>query len=179
MYASQQGPIDLAGADDRTVLRLRARELGYVGQFLQAIPRTSARDIVAGALPRPARRDQTVATRQADEMLSALGIPPALRDAFPATMSGGERQRVNLARALVARPRLVLLDEPTSALDPASRALAIQAIRAANAEGTTMLGTFHDLHSLVTLADRVLLLDMGRVRWEGPPEHAADALPET
>lgn len=172
VYASENGEVDLATADDRTVLRLRRSELGYVSQFLRAIPRTPSLDVVAeplvtrGAEPGEARE-------RAAAMLDALGVPPKLQEAYPATMSGGEQQRVNLARALVGRPRFLLLDEPTSALDPETRALAISAIGELKTEGTTMVGIFHEMESLSALSDRVLVLDEGHVRWCGPANKTA------
>lgn len=174
-YTAEGGEIDLAAARDREVLRLRKRELGYVSQFLRAIPRTPALDVVAEPL---LERDAGLkeARETASLAMDELGIPDRLQRAYPATMSGGEQQRVNLARALVARPRLLLLDEPTSALDPETRALAVQAILELKRAGTTMLGIFHERESLLALADRVLGLDGGRVEWCGPTEQATKAL---
>lgn len=174
-YVGKAGTVELAAADDRTVLRLRDRELGYVSQFLQAIPRTPARDVVAGPLvnrniPIDEARELAVVT------MASLGLPSGLQETYPATMSGGERQRVNLARALVSRPRMLLLDEPTSALDPETRSLAVAAIQELKDEGTTMVGIFHDAETLQNLADRVLALESGRVRWCGPASEAADLL---
>ena len=169
VYGAEDGPVDLATADERNVLRLREREIGYVSQFLRAIPRTPALDVVAEPLVRRGTGENK-ARRRAAAMLESLGIPPDLREAYPATMSGGEQQRVNLARALVARPRLLLLDEPTSALDPETRALAIGAVKELKGAGTTMVGIFHDAGGLGDLADTVLALEDGRVRWHGPAD---------
>jgi len=83
---------------------------------------------------------------------------------------------VNLARALVVRPRLLLLDEPTSALDAETRLLALEAVLALKREGTTMIGVFHDAETLRTLSDEVLALEGGRVRWTGPVEEASGLL---
>lgn len=174
-YAGEGGGTDLATADDREVLRLRSEEIGYVAQFLRAIPRTPAVDVVAEPLVTRGV-DENEARERASAMLENLGIPAGLREAFPATMSGGEQQRVNLARALVARPRLLLLDEPTSALDPETRLLAIEAIKDLKNGGTTMVGIFHEMESLEALSDRVLALEGGRVRWIGPAEDAAGLL---
>jgi alpha-D-ribose 1-methylphosphonate 5-triphosphate synthase subunit PhnL len=175
VYASEDGPVDLAAADDRTVLRLRDGEIGYVSQFLRAIPRVSSREVVSEPL---VRRGVEIdeALERSGAMLSALGIPDALQETLPATMSGGEQQRVNLARALVSRPRLLLLDEPTSALDPETRTLAVEAIRTLKQEGTTMIGIFHDSATLTSLADRVLAMEDGRIRWSVPAREATDLL---
>lgn len=175
LYAPCSGIVDLATADERTVLRLRDAEIGYVSQFLWAVPRVPAREVVAEPLVRRGAKEEE-ALGQAMAALDLLGLPRKLQEALPATMSGGERQRVNLARALVTRPRLLLLDEPTSALDPETRALAVAAISALNRDGTTMIGVFHDADTLDALADRVLALEDGRVRWCGPLEGAPDLL---
>lgn len=175
LYSSEDRDTDLATAGDREVLRLRGEEIGYVSQFLRAIPRTPARDVVAEPLISRGI-DGEQARARASAMLDSLGIPPAMADAFPATMSGGEQQRVNLARALVSRPRLLLLDEPTSALDPETRLLAMEAIRELKNGGTTMVGIFHEMESLEALSDRVLALEDGRVRWTGPAKEAAGLL---
>jgi alpha-D-ribose 1-methylphosphonate 5-triphosphate synthase subunit PhnL len=175
LYDSEEGEIDLATADDRAVLRLRNGEIGYVSQFLYAIPRVPAREVVAEPLIRRGE-DVDEALEQSASMLSALGLSPGLQDTLPATMSGGEQQRVNLARALVSRPRLLLLDKPTSALDPETRALAVDAIRELKAAGTTMVGIFHDADTLGALADRVLAMEDGRVRWSGPAEEAVESM---
>ena len=175
LYASDEGDIDLSTASDREVLRLRAGEIGYVSQFLRAIPRTPALEVVAEPLISRGA-DEGDARERAAAMLDALGIPDGMADAFPATMSGGEQQRVNLARALVGAPRLLLLDEPTSALDPETRLLAMEAIKGLKNGGTTMVGIFHEMESLETLSDRVLALEAGRVRWTGPAREAAGSL---
>ncbi|MBA2443581.1 MAG: ATP-binding cassette domain-containing protein [Rubrobacter sp.] len=173
LYTTESGPVDLAAADERTVLRLREGEIGYVSQFLRAIPRTLAREVVAEPLVRRGFSPEEAAERAA-AILGSLGLPSSLQEAYPATMSGGEQQRVNLARALVSRPRFLLLDEPTSALDPETRALSLDAIRELNDAGTTMIGIFHDAESLSALADRVLVLEEGCVRWCGPAGEAAE-----
>jgi alpha-D-ribose 1-methylphosphonate 5-triphosphate synthase subunit PhnL len=178
LYASSGGSVDLATADDRTVLGLRDGEIGYVSQFLWAIPRVPAREVVAEPLVRRGATGEEALGR-AVATLDSLGIPRKLQKALPTTMSGGERQRVNLARALVTRPRLLLLDEPTSALDPETRLLAVAAIRALNRDGTTMVGVFHDADTLDALADRVLALEDGSVQWCGPVEGAHELLART
>ncbi|MDO8189050.1 ATP-binding cassette domain-containing protein [Conexibacter sp. JD483] len=175
-YATAGGTVDLLSAPDREVLRLRRSEIGYVSQFLQAIPRVPSRDIVAAPLLR-AGAEPAQARAAADEMLERLGMSAALRGTFPATMSGGERQRVNVARALCAAPRLLLLDEPTSALDPETRRLALAAILALKRDGATAVGIFHDREAVEALADDVLVLEDGAVSWHGPvADYATTAL---
>ena len=153
--------VDVARADERTVLELRGSEIGYTSQFLDEIPRVSAVEVVARPL-RERGASPDGATERAVEILDRLGLPEPLFDAYPATFSGGERQRVNLAQALAPKPRLLLLDEPTSALDPATRELAIDLLDTYLPAETAVIGVFHDPDIVRTVADRVLVLDDGR-----------------
>jgi alpha-D-ribose 1-methylphosphonate 5-triphosphate synthase subunit PhnL len=149
------GAVDLASASERLINRLRQREIGYVSQFLKVIPRVAVADIVAerwleAGLP----ADE--AGRQARDILARLHIPRPLWEAYPATFSGGEQQRVNLARAMVVRPRLLILDEPTASLDGAAKARVLELILEMKRQGTAMIGVFHDLEFMNQAADRVL-----------------------
>lgn len=161
-YWSSDGVVDLASCSERRLLELRATEIGYTSQFLDEIPRVPAVDVVARPLREtgvePARARETAVS-----LLDALGLPTDLYDAFPATFSGGERQRVNLARAIAPKPRLLLLDEPTSALDPGTRAAAIDLLDSYLDDGTTILGVFHDRDVVERLADRVAVFDNGHL----------------
>lgn len=147
-YLAESGSIrvagtELVGADHRTVQALRRTTIGYVSQFLRAVPRVPAREVVAEPLlRRGVTRDEALA--QADGLLDDLGIPPALRALPPATFSGGEQQRVNLARGFAAEYPLMLLDEPTSALDAANRRRVVGLIEAAKKRGCAVVGVFHD-----------------------------------
>jgi alpha-D-ribose 1-methylphosphonate 5-triphosphate synthase subunit PhnL len=154
--------VDLTACDARDVIRLREDAIGYTSQFLDEIPRVAARDVVARPLRENGVPDQT-ARETAEHLLSALRLPEDLWEAYPSTFSGGERQRVNLASALAPRPRLLLLDEPTSALDPETRAAAIDLIQSYLGDETTVVGVFHDHEVVEAIADRVLVLDAGRV----------------
>jgi alpha-D-ribose 1-methylphosphonate 5-triphosphate synthase subunit PhnL len=156
------GAIDLVTAPDHVIVALRSTEIGVVSQFLHAVPRTPADLVVAEPLLRNGV-DRATARETARYLMSRLLLPPALHDGYPATFSGGERQRINLARALVNQPRLLLLDEPTSALDPATREAAAELIRERVADGAAAIGVFHDLRTVEELATRTLVIDRGRV----------------
>lgn len=148
------GTIDLAQATERQIVYLRNTEIGYVTQFLKVIPRISATDVVAERLiPGYSRHE---ARLRAHEMLARLNIPPKLWEAFPATFSGGEQQRVNLARAFIARPRLLILDEPTASLDADTKTKVLDILHEMKQDGCTMIGVFHDSEIMAQVADEVL-----------------------
>lgn len=151
------GAIDLATASEHRVLELRHREIGYITQFLNELPRVSAVDVVAQA--GVGEFDSREAAREkASDLLARLNIRPALFDAFPATFSGGERQRVNIARAVITRPRLLLLDEPTSSLDSDSINAVVELLQDLQEDGTTMVMVFHDQDMIDALADHVFTM---------------------
>src|SRR5208337_1810760 len=136
--------IDLACAPEREMIRLRRREIGYVSQFLKVMPRVPAVDVLAGEL-RQKGWEMDSARRRARKCLEIMDINQALWDAYPSTFSGGEQQRINIARALITEPRLLLLDEPTASLDAATRQIVIRVLKDLKATGATMIGVFHDL----------------------------------
>src|SRR5215510_1380914 len=116
MHTTSRGPVDLAAAGEHEVLAVRRTEMTYCSQFLQAIPRVPALDVVSeGLIRRGASRGDAFAA--AKDSFDRLGLPQELWDAYPATFSGGEQQRVNIARAIVPKPRFLLVDEPTASLD--------------------------------------------------------------
>lgn len=151
------GAVDLAACDEHAALRARRRDIAYVTQFLHCLPRQPTIDVVAEPLVALGTARET-ARAAARERLRQLELPERLWDVPPATFSGGERQRVNLARGLVRRPRLLMLDEPTASLDQRSAAMVVSAIRAAKAEGVGILAIFHDPDLVAELADRVVEL---------------------
>ncbi|MBS7741561.1 MULTISPECIES: phosphonate C-P lyase system protein PhnL [unclassified Chelatococcus] len=146
--------VDLASAEPWRVVEVRRRTMGYVSQFLRVIPRVSTLDIVADpAQMRGVEREQAEA--RAGDLLSRLNIPRRLWSLAPATFSGGEQQRVNIARSFVIDYPILLLDEPTASLDAANRQTVIALIREAKARGTAVVGIFHDAEVRDAVADRL------------------------
>lgn len=135
--------LDLATAGPRQVIAARRDTMGYVSQFLRALPRVSALDVVAEPLlDQGISRD--AARERAAELLARLSIPERLWSLPPATFSGGEQQRVNIARGFVAERPLMLLDEPTASLDARNRKVVISMIRESLSRGVAMVAIFHD-----------------------------------
>ena len=143
---------DLATASEQHMLALRRTELGSVTQFLHCLPRKSALDVVAQPLV-DGRVPLELARSKAAHLLTRLNVPEHLWAVAPATFSGGEQQRINLARGLIRPVRLLLLDEPTASLDPVSRECAIALLQELKAAGTAMLAIFHDPALVNALAD--------------------------
>jgi alpha-D-ribose 1-methylphosphonate 5-triphosphate synthase subunit PhnL len=141
-YASRYGQVDLARAADVDIALLRREEIGFVTQFLRPRPRVSAAELVAEPLLAGGAPLDT-ASEQARAMLETFGLKPALHSAYPTLFSGGEQQRVNVARALIAPRRLLLLDEPTASLDSAARRSLIARLAALKEEGVALIGVFH------------------------------------
>lgn len=135
--------VDILSATPRIVLDVRKRTLGYVSQFLRVIPRVPSLEVVAEPL-RNLGIDADSARTRATAMLKRLNIPERLWSLAPATFSGGEQQRVNIARGFIAQSPIMLLDEPTASLDAENRAAVIALIEDAKARGTAIIGIFHD-----------------------------------
>ncbi|MCW5691690.1 MAG: phosphonate C-P lyase system protein PhnL [Pseudolabrys sp.] len=135
--------VDLATAAPRRILAVRRRALGYVTQFLRAVPRVSALDIVAEPLiAEGASPDE--ATSRAASMLKRFNVPERLWSLPPATFSGGEQQRINLARGLLPEHPILLLDEPTASLDAKNRAVVVDIVRERKARGAAIVAIVHD-----------------------------------
>ena len=149
--------VDMVTADPRAILAVRHHTMGYVSQFLRVVPRVPALEIVAEALHgRGIGPDE--ARDRAGALLLALNIPRKLHGIPPATFSGGEQQRVNLARGFIARHPILLLDEPTASLDAENRAVVVGMIQEAKARGTAIAAICHDLDVRDRIADRLLPL---------------------
>ena len=163
VYRTADGElVDLVDADDDTVLDIRAREIGYVSQFLRPTPRVGALDLASRPLIRQGvPRDE--ATDRVAHFFRALQLPEDLWDGYPILFSGGEQQRVNLARALASDARVLLLDEPTSALDASLQSTVARLLAERRATGTTMIGIMHDTVLLADLSDTVISMADGRV----------------
>jgi alpha-D-ribose 1-methylphosphonate 5-triphosphate synthase subunit PhnL len=155
LLQTELGTIDLARATPQQVRALRRRDIGYVSQFLRALPRVAAQDVVAERLldaqSDGAAEDEdgdglraAAARETACALLRRLNLPPTLWSLPPATFSGGEQQRVNIARGFIVPARLLLLDEPTASLDAANRRVVIQLIDEAKRTGAAVVGIFHD-----------------------------------
>ncbi|MHB0951314.1 MAG: phosphonate C-P lyase system protein PhnL [Allorhizobium sp.] len=155
LVAHQDRIIDVASADPRVVLDVRRATMGYVSQFLRTVPRVAAIDVVAEPLVARGVAAE-LARARATELLSQLNLPRELWQLPPATFSGGEQQRVNIARGFITDHRILLLDEPTASLDAANRAVVVEMIQAKKAAGVAMLGIFHDEEVREAVADRIL-----------------------
>jgi len=173
MLHTDTGALDLARASPQRWLALRRRDIAYVSQFLHVVPRVSALDLVAervldaeAALANDVDAEAqqaalTVARARAAVLLQRLNVPPALWSLPPATFSGGEQQRINIARGFVEPARLLLLDEPTASLDADNRRIVVALVREALALGCAVVGIFHDEEVRDVLATR-------RIHWQAP-----------
>lgn len=146
--------VDLLAAEPWEVVEIRRSAIGYVSQFLRVIPRVPALDVVAGpAIAKGISADQAKALSKT--LLTRLNIPERLWPLAPATFSGGEQQRVNIARGFVVDYPILLLDEPTASLDAANRATVVDLITEAKARGAAIVGIFHDEEVRRAVADRL------------------------
>lgn len=163
--------VDIVGAEPRVVLDVRRRTLGYVSQFLRVIPRVPAIEIVAEpALA--AGLSRKAALERAAGLLAALNLPERLWTLPPATFSGGEQQRVNIARGFAGSHAILILDEPTASLDAANREAVIGLIAARKAAGTAFVGIFHDEDVRARVADRIIDVSAFAARDAGPGQAA-------
>ncbi|MEX5729452.1 alpha-D-ribose 1-methylphosphonate 5-triphosphate synthase subunit PhnL [Rhodovulum iodosum] len=147
------GGVDVARAEPREILALRRHTLGYVSQFLRVVPRVPTLDVVAEPLL-AVGADDGVARDRAAALLERLNIPRTLWGLSPTTFSGGEQQRVNIARGFAYDYPALLLDEPTASLDAANREVVLDLIDEAKARGAAIVGIFHDVAARARVADR-------------------------
>ncbi len=173
LLATAEGRVDIARASAQQMLALRRRDIAYVSQFLRAVPRVAALDVVAerqldaveGAATEGDIGDERHAERleaargEVRALFARLNLPKALWELPPATFSGGEQQRVNIARGFVQPSRLLLLDEPTASLDAANRRVVVQLIDEAKARGAAVVGIFHDEEVRDAVATRCVTLN--------------------
>jgi alpha-D-ribose 1-methylphosphonate 5-triphosphate synthase subunit PhnL len=147
--------IDLANAEPRQILSVRRSTIGYVSQFLRAVPRVATSDVVAEPLivNGMARAE---ARERAGRLLRRLNIPERLWALPPSTFSGGEQQRVNIARGFISDLPILLLDEPTASLDAANRAVVVDLIEEKKRAGVAMVAIVHDDEIRHLIADRVI-----------------------
>ena len=155
IYNSERGQIDLVRAADEDIAWLRDFEIGFVTQFLRPRPRVSALELVAEPLLHDGQT-RTSALEVAASMLGAFDLKVELWQAYPTTFSGGEQQKVNLARALIRPRRLLLLDEPTASLDAVARAALYARLEVLKREGVAMIGVFHHPEDVEGLIDQRL-----------------------
>lgn len=153
------GETDVARAEPRQIIALRRATLGYVSQFLRVVPRVPTLDVVAEPLLALGAAEEEARTRAA-ALLARLNLPEALWALSPTTFSGGEQQRVNIARGFIHPYPALLLDEPTASLDPVNRAVVLGLIGEAKARGAAIIGIFHDAPARAEVADREI--DLGR-----------------
>jgi alpha-D-ribose 1-methylphosphonate 5-triphosphate synthase subunit PhnL len=147
--------IDLATAEPRQVLSVRRSTIGYVSQFLRAVPRVATIDVVAEPLIANGTA-RAEAREQAGTLLRRLNIPERLWALPPSTFSGGEQQRVNIARGFISDLPILLLDEPTASLDAANRAVVVELIGQKKRQGVAMVAIVHDDEIRHLIADRIV-----------------------
>lgn len=147
------GDVTLTDAEPREILALRREALGYVSQFLRVVPRVPTLEVVAEPLLALGIPDDDAFDR-ARQLLTRLRIPEKLWSLSPTTFSGGEQQRVNIARGFAHRYQALLLDEPTASLDPTNRETVLTLIEEAKASGAAIVGIFHDKDARARVADR-------------------------
>lgn len=154
LHVRHQGELtDLVTATPRQILTIRRQTLGYVSQFLRVIPRVSTLDVVMEPL-RALGVDRETCREKASGLLRQLNIPKTLWHLAPSTFSGGEQQRVNIARGFVVDYPILLLDEPTASLDADNCAVVVSLIQQARERGAAIVGIFHDAGLRDQLADR-------------------------
>lgn len=149
--------VDLPQLLPHEIIAVRQKTIGYVSQFLRIIPRVSAVDVAAEPLLNLGT-DLDIARNQVKELFTLLNLPERLWQLSPTTFSGGEKQRVNLARALVVNYPILLLDEPTSALDSHNSQIVVKLLQEKKKQGVALLAIFHDEETKNRLCDAEFLV---------------------
>jgi alpha-D-ribose 1-methylphosphonate 5-triphosphate synthase subunit PhnL len=168
--------VNLCDSPASIVRSARVHSLGWVSQFLRVIPRVSTLDVVCEPLIAQ-RIEPNEARDAAATLLSRLNVPERLWGLAPATFSGGEQQRVNLARGLVARHRILLVDEPTASLDPKNAAVVVELLTEARMNGASVVGIFHDQDVRNQVATRTV--DVGQMTESQPTGQGNPYAPPT
>ncbi|KPI47126.1 phosphonate ABC transporter ATP-binding protein [Clostridioides difficile] len=160
------GNVDLAKIEDREMINLRKKEIGYVSQFLKTLPRITAIELVIHSLIESGV-EKECSYDMAKDILNQFEIKENLWDAYPNNFSGGEKLRLNLAQAMVKKPRLLLLDEPTASLDNQSKIYVKEKMLELKSQGTTMIGIFHDIEFMETVIDKTFTMTKGTISESG------------
>ncbi|MBN9674551.1 phosphonate C-P lyase system protein PhnL [Salipiger bermudensis] len=147
------GGVEVSGAEPREILAMRREVLGYVSQFLRVVPRVPTLEVVAEPV-RAAGGSRAEGEARARDLLARLNVPERLWSLSPTTFSGGEQQRVNIARGFAHEFPAMLLDEPTASLDATNRAVVLGLIEEAKARGAAIVGIFHDAEARAQVCDR-------------------------
>jgi alpha-D-ribose 1-methylphosphonate 5-triphosphate synthase subunit PhnL len=156
-FGIEQAPAfrHLGVSAEPAILEIRRETIGYVSQFLRVVPRVGTLDIVAEPLVERGV-DRRKAIKRAGELLSRLNLPERLWALPPTTFSGGEQQRVNIARGFITDHPVLLLDEPTASLDAVNRTVVVDMITEKKRAGAAVLGIFHDAEIRKVVADVII-----------------------
>jgi polar amino acid transport system ATP-binding protein len=166
-YRERNG--NLIEDSERSIARQRA-EIGIVFQRFNLFPHMTALGNVIEAPIRVRGTSQTEAVAAGEKLLERVGLADK-RDVYPGKLSGGQQQRVAIARALAMNPAVMLFDEPTSALDPEVIGEVLEVMEELAREGMTMIVVTHEMGIARSAAERMAMMDDGRIIEEGPPEH--------
>ncbi|GBU13260.1 ribophosphonate triphosphate synthase subunit [Enterobacterales bacterium] len=168
IWVEHQGQwVDMVGAEARAILAVRRHSVGWVSQFLRVIPRISALNLVMQPLLELGT-DKAECAARASRLLTHLNVPERLWHLAPSTFSGGEQQRVNIARGFIVDYPILLLDEPTASLDATNRAAVVTLIEQAKARGAAIVGIFHDEDVRERVANRLYAMTPVTVPAEMP-----------
>jgi alpha-D-ribose 1-methylphosphonate 5-triphosphate synthase subunit PhnL len=157
-FKENEEKVNLDKATENEIIHLRKDEIGYVSQFLNVLPRISTLDIVSKPLIDTGVKEEE-AKERAKDILLYLGIKRELHDISPLTFSGGEQQRVNIAKAVIAPKKLILLDEPTASLDDNRKKIVIDMLKELKKRDITIISVFHDVDLVKSITDKFIRLN--------------------